>query len=85
MSGGTGYITDAGMCGPVNSVIGMDSRDVLRRFLTQVPTRFEVAPGEAEVAGVFFEIDPESGACRGVEPFVMSETRMRSKEAWMRF
>jgi calcineurin-like phosphoesterase len=85
MPGGTGYITDTGMCGPVKSVIGMDARDVLRRFLTQVPTRFEVASGEAEAAGVFFEIDPGSGACRGVEAFVMSETMMRNRETWKRF
>jgi calcineurin-like phosphoesterase len=82
---GTGYITDAGMCGPVKSVIGMDAGDVLRRFLTQVPTRFEVAPGEAEAAGVFFDITPETGACGAVEAFVMSETMMRSREAWTRF
>jgi hypothetical protein len=85
MPGGTGYITDAGMCGPTNSVIGMDAGDVLRRFLTQVPTRFEVASGEAEAAGVFFEIDPASGVCRGAEAFAMSETMMRGREAWMRF
>lgn len=85
MPGGTGYITDAGMCGPANSVIGMDAGDVLRRFLTQVPTRFEVASGEAEAAGVFFEIDPASGVCSGAEAFAMSETTMRSREAWMRF
>ena len=85
LRGGTGYITDAGMCGPVNSVIGMDSGDVLRRFLTQIPTRFEVASGEAEVAGVFFEIDPETGTCRGAEAFVMRETTMRNGEAWTRF
>jgi len=85
MPGGTGYITDTGMCGPVTSVIGMDAGDVLRRFLTQVPTRFEVASGEAEAAGVFFEIDPGSGGCRGVEAFVMSETMMRNREAWKRF
>jgi metallophosphoesterase (TIGR00282 family) len=82
---GTGYITDAGMCGPSNSVIGMDSGDVLRRFLTQVPTRFEVASGEAEVAGVFFEIDPETGTCSGTEAFVMRESMMRNRETWTRY
>jgi len=50
-----------------------------------VPARFEVAPGEAEAAGVFFKIDPESGVCRDAEAFVMSESRMRSREAWTRF
>ncbi len=85
MPGGTGYVTDAGMCGPVRSVIGMEAKDVLKRFLLQVPTRFEVASGEAEVAGIFFDVDPVSGACRGVEPFAMSETQMRSAEEWKRF
>ena len=85
LPGGTGYITDSGMCGASPSVIGMDPEQVLRRFLLQVPTRFEVASGEPEAAGVFFDIDPERGVCRAVEPFVMTESRMRSAEEWKRF
>ncbi|MEK6779391.1 MAG: TIGR00282 family metallophosphoesterase, partial [Candidatus Deferrimicrobiota bacterium] len=85
LPGGTGYITDAGMCGASQSVIGMDPKGVLRRFILQVPTRFEVAAGEPEAAGVFFDIDPETGACRAVEPFVMTEGRMRSADEWKRF
>ncbi|MBI5419851.1 MAG: YmdB family metallophosphoesterase [Deltaproteobacteria bacterium] len=85
LPGGTGYITDAGMCGASKSVIGMDHKGVLRRFLLQVPTRFEVAAGEPEAAGVFFDIDPDTGDCRAVEPFVMTETRMRSADEWKRF
>ncbi len=85
LPGGTGYVTDAGMCGPVRSVIGMEAKDVLKRFLLQVPARFEVASGEAEVAGIFFDIDPVSGACRGVEPFARTETQMRSAEEWKMF
>lgn len=85
LPGGTGYVTDAGMCGPSRSVIGMDPKGVLQRFLLQVPTRFEVAAGEAEAAGVFFDIDAGTGACRAVEPFAMNETRMRSAEEWRRF
>ncbi len=85
MPGGTGYVTDAGMCGPVRSVIGMEAKDVLKRFRFQVPTRFEVASGEAEVAGIFFDVDPVSGACRGVDAFAMTETQMRSPESWKRF
>ncbi len=85
LPGGTGYITDAGMCGPCRSVIGMDSREVLRRFLLQVPVRFEVASGEAEVAGVFLDVDPAAGSCGAMEPFALSEGRMRSDETWKRF
>ncbi len=85
LPGGTGYVTDAGMCGPVRSVIGMEARDVLKRFLLQTPARFEVASGEAEAAGIFFDVDPASGACRGLEPFAMTETQMRSADSWTRF
>jgi len=84
LAGGTGYITDVGMCGPSRSAIGMNPDEVIRRFLLQVPVRFEVAPGETEAAGVFFDVDTQTGLCRAVEPFVVSEARMRSGEAWTR-
>lgn len=85
LPGGTGFVTDAGMCGPVRSIIGMDAKDVLRRFLLQVPARFEVAAGEAAVSGVFFDVDPDSGRCLAAEPFRMTESQMRSQDAWKRF
>lgn len=85
LAGGTGYITDVGMCGPVRSVIGMNPDEVLGRFLSQLPARFEVAAGEAEVAGVFFDIDPDTGGCRNLLSFRMTESQMRSEGAWKRF
>ena len=85
LPGGTGYITDAGMCGPAGSVIGMDPKTVLRRFLLQVPVRFDVAAGEPEASGVFYDLDPETGRCAAVQAFRISESRMRSKEAWKTF
>jgi len=85
LTSGTGYITDTGMCGPAGSVIGMEFQGVLRRFLLQVPTRFEVAAGEPEAAGVFFDLDPAEGRCRAVQPFRITETEMRSKERWTTF
>ncbi len=85
LPGGTGYITDAGMCGPSRSVIGMEPKDVLRRFLLQVPVRFEVAAGEAEATGILFDVDAETGLCRAAEPFAMNESMMRSPEEWKRF
>ncbi len=54
---GTAYITDAGMTGPVDSVIGMEVGGVLSRFTTMVPHRFEVAPSPARVCGVVIDID----------------------------
>ena len=85
LPGGTGYITDAGMCGPIRSVIGMEPADVLRRFLLQVPARFEVASGEAMVSGVLFDVDPAAGGCGAAEAFVMTESEMRSVDGWKAF
>jgi 2',3'-cyclic-nucleotide 2'-phosphodiesterase len=64
LPGGTAYITDAGMCGPENSVIGMDTEVVLQRFRTQMPIRFKVAEGRAILNGVLIEVDKKTG--RGV-------------------
>lgn len=58
---GTAYLTDAGACGPINSVIGMQFEGVFRRMVQQLPSRFEVAEGPAAVCGVAVSIDKESG------------------------
>lgn len=59
LPGGTGYITDLGMTGPVNGVIGADSASVIERFRTHMPTRFTVADGEARACGALFVIDTD--------------------------
>lgn len=62
LSGGTGYLTDAGMCGDYNSVIGMDKAEPLRRFITGMPRdRFSPANGEATLSGVYVETDDRTG------------------------
>jgi metallophosphoesterase (TIGR00282 family) len=61
LPGGTAYITDVGMCGPQDSVIGMDRDIILHRFLTQLPTRFEVAKGDPLVCAAVVEISEEDG------------------------
>jgi metallophosphoesterase (TIGR00282 family) len=58
---GTAYITDVGMTGPFDSVIGMRYDSVISRFTTLLPSRFEVAEGEAQVNGVLIEVEPETG------------------------
>jgi calcineurin-like phosphoesterase len=63
----------------------MDPAGVLRRFLLQVPVRFEVGAGEPEASGVFFDIDPGKGICTQIQPFRMTETEMRSRQAWKTF
>jgi hypothetical protein len=62
LSGGTAYLTDAGMCGDYDSVIGMDRMEPLRRFITGMAKgRFEPANGPATLSGVFVETDDRTG------------------------
>jgi hypothetical protein len=58
---GTAYLTDAGMTGPYDSVIGRRVEDVMERFLTHVPVRFEVAEGNVQLCGAVVEIDDRTG------------------------
>jgi len=60
---GTGYITDAGMTGPADSVIGMDKKGVLERFYTQMPQKFEVGKDDVEVQGVLMKIHKDRRHC----------------------
>ncbi len=61
LPGGTAYLTDAGSCGPRDGVIGMDKKSVFRRLIEQLPSRFEIAEGSAQLNGALLEIDAESG------------------------
>ena len=61
LSEGTAYITDCGMTGPRNSVIGMDKEGSLQRFLTGVPARFEPAGGPVRMHAVVIDVDEKTG------------------------
>lgn len=63
---GTAYITDVGMTGPHEGIIGMDRERVFRKFLTCIPQRFEVAPGNVQFNAVLVEIDENSGKSTGI-------------------
>lgn len=63
---GTAYITDVGMTGPCDSVIGRRIEDVLQRFITCVPTRFEVAKENVELQGVVLNIDEKTGKASSI-------------------
>jgi len=67
LPGGTAYLTDAGMCGPEGSVLGVRTDRVLERFLTQMPTRFDVASGPVLVQGAIIDVDPASGRATAIE------------------
>jgi metallophosphoesterase (TIGR00282 family) len=64
---GTAYITDAGMTGPRDSVIGIKREPVIERFLTGMPTRFEVAAGPVVMSGVVVTVDEATGSARSIE------------------
>ncbi len=58
---GTAYLTDLGMTGPYESIIGMERQAVIQKFLDQLPARFEVAKGDVRLCAVLLEADPQSG------------------------
>jgi len=67
LSEGTAYITDVGMTGPSNSVIGIEIEQVIQRFLTNIPARFETAKGEGIFSAVVFEVDEKSGKSTAIQ------------------
>lgn len=66
---GTAYITDAGMTGPHDSVIGMEVKPSVDRFLTGMPIRFSTASDDVKISGVVVKADPETGEAFSVERF----------------
>ncbi|MEP6755446.1 MAG: TIGR00282 family metallophosphoesterase [Chthonomonadales bacterium] len=64
---GTAFLTDAGMTGPINSIIGMDREVATSRFLTGLSSRFEVAAGPAKLCGVVIEVDAQTGKALSIE------------------
>lgn len=66
LDGGTAYITDVGMCGPVRSVLGMDREIILHRFRTTLPQRFEVANNPGVISGVVIDVQRDSGCATGI-------------------
>ncbi|PKN33244.1 MAG: TIGR00282 family metallophosphoesterase [Deltaproteobacteria bacterium HGW-Deltaproteobacteria-19] len=65
--GGTAYITDAGMTGPFDSVIGTRKEAILERFLHQIPNRFDVAKRDVRLQGVLIDVDESNGRALKIE------------------
>ncbi|HUW73260.1 MAG TPA: TIGR00282 family metallophosphoesterase [Methyloceanibacter sp.] len=69
LNGGTAYISDAGMCGDFDSILGMDKEEPVNRFLTKIASqRFAPSKGEATVCGVGIEVDDATGLARAIAP-----------------
>ena len=67
LPGGTAYVTDIGMTGPSDSIIGDDAEAVIRRFLTQMPHHLSVGKGKPVLNAILVEVDEKSGQATGIE------------------
>ena len=67
LDGGTAFITDVGMTGPLASVIGIRKEVALERLLTQILWKFDVAAEEIELQGVVIDVDPQTGRSKDIK------------------
>lgn len=63
LPGGTGYITDLGMCGSMNGILGVKTESIIHKFTVKTPNVFEAAEGNCKINGAYFEIDEKTGKC----------------------
>ena len=70
---GTGYITDVGMTGPYDSVIGMKTTAAINRFIYQTPQKYETAENDVHICGFFLKVDPETGKAVELERILFPE------------
>jgi metallophosphoesterase (TIGR00282 family) len=73
LPGGTAFLTDVGMTGPYEGVIGFKSDRVLQRFLLQTPVSFEVAKRDVRVAAALIDVDEATGRARGIERLLIED------------
>ncbi|HCX64873.1 MAG TPA: TIGR00282 family metallophosphoesterase [Eubacteriaceae bacterium] len=69
LNGHTGYITDIGMTGPYEGIIGVDKDIIIQQFLNQRPAKYKLAEGAVQINGISVDLD-EGGACRSINPFI---------------
>lgn len=74
LPGGTGYITDVGMCGPANSILGVQPEDAVKKQRYHVPVKFRVADGPCMLNAVLFCLNDESGLCTQVQRIDLRQT-----------
>jgi metallophosphoesterase (TIGR00282 family) len=73
LAGGTAYITDLGMTGPYDSVIGVEKDVIVQRFTTGMPSRFETAKGDPRLAAAVIDVDEQTGRARAIERMLLGE------------
>jgi metallophosphoesterase (TIGR00282 family) len=73
LPGGTAYLTDVGMCGCYDSVIGLDTEKAIRRFVDKLPERFDTAEGRATLCGALIDIDSANGKATAIRRVSVAE------------
>jgi metallophosphoesterase (TIGR00282 family) len=68
---GTAYLSDVGMCGPVHSVLGINPEQVIEKFRTGLPQRFENPGGPYQISGAAVDVDPKTGRARHIERIML--------------
>src|SRR5208282_758341 len=81
LAGGTAYQTDVGMTGPYDSVIGVQKEQIMQRFLTSLPARFEAASGDVRFSAVLVDCDEDTGRARSIQRIMVDENGKDSKES----
>lgn len=75
LPGGTAYLTDAGMTGPIESVIGIEKDMIIQRFLTLMPMRFDAAEGPGMLCGAVIDIDDASGKAKSITRLQLTNSK----------
>jgi metallophosphoesterase (TIGR00282 family) len=81
LPGGTAYQTDVGMTGPYDSVIGVQKEQIMQRFLTSLPGRFEAAINDVRLCAVLVECDESTGRARSIQRIMLDEDG-RDGKSW---
>jgi metallophosphoesterase (TIGR00282 family) len=77
LAGGTACLTDAGMTGPHDGVIGIEKDAIIARFLSGLPARFETAGGDPRLNGVVITVDPANGRATAIQRISLSEQELK--------
>lgn len=73
LPGGTAFITDVGMTGPYDGILGMDREAVIKKFITSLPVRFEVVNGRSQLNGVLIELDQKTGKAKSINRILIND------------
>src|SRR5262245_5131285 len=78
LPGGTAYLSDLGMPGPYDSVIGVEADTIVKRFVTGLPSRYETAKGDPRLAAAVVTVDPASGRAKAIDRMLIAERDVES-------